>query len=227
MSANPSESRFGLFHRRLCPVPTWRGWLVLAGVALVMALAFLRLSHPFLSVTNRVGGELLVVEGWCPDFTFSAAIQEFNSGGRRSLLVTGGPLEKGEPLSEFRTYAELGAATLARLGLATNRVTPVSAPKVRQDRTYTSAVALRHWLETRGPLPAKLDVVTAGAHARRTRLMFQKAFGDGTEIGIIAVEDERYEARRWWRSSMGFRTTTGELIGYAYARLLFRETRED
>lgn len=227
MSANSSESRFSLFRRRLCPVPTWRGWLALAGLALLTVLAFLRLSHPFLSVTNRVGGELLVVEGWCPDFAFKAAIQEFNSGGRRALLVTGGPLEKGEPLSEFRTYAELGAATLARLGLATDVVTPVPAPKVRQDRTYTSAVALRRWLAARGPLPAKLDVVSAGAHARRTRLLFQKAFGDATEIGIIAVADERYEPDRWWRSSMGFRTTTGELIGYAYARLLFREPEEE
>lgn len=196
---------------------------LLAGFACTAAILGL---HPFLAITRPVVTEVLVVEGWVPDFALQAALEEFRAGKYRRLLVSGGPLEKGEPLSEFRTYADLGRATLQRLGCPTNDLVAISGPKVRHDRTYASAYALRTWLAKEGRLPPRLNVVTLDAHSRRTRLLFQKAFGTETEIGVIAVPDDRFEPSRWWRSSMGFRTVTGEAIGYAYARVLFSPPEE-
>jgi hypothetical protein len=212
----------GLLRRRQCLVPTWRGWLLLLCALVVAGIVAVREAHPFLAVTDPVAGEVLVAEGWMPDYSFRQAIEEFRRNRYRALYVTGGPLERGEPLSEFKTYAELGAAVIERFGLPTNAVQAVPAPRVRQDRTFASAIALKRWFQDRGSIPAKINVVTTGAHARRTRLLFEKAFRKTAAIGIISVEDERYDPKHWWRTSYGFRDVVNETVAYVYARFLFR-----
>jgi len=90
-----------------------------------------------------------------------------------------------------------------------------------KDRTYYSAVALKEWCASHHQALKSFDVVTLGPHARRSWLLFQKAFGSDARIGIIAVEDPAYEPGRWWASSEGFREVVGEGIAYLYARVLF------
>jgi hypothetical protein len=68
--------------------------------------------------------------------------------------------------------------------------------------------------------------MTLGAHARRTRLLFEKALPKEASVGIIAVENQDFDASHWWRSSQGVRTVVGEIIGYAYARLVFWPGKE-
>jgi hypothetical protein len=154
-------------------------------------------------------------------------VREFRGGKHSGFYVTGIPLERGEPLSEYGTYAELGAAVAIQLGLKAEEVFAVPAPDVRQDRTYASAVALREWLRDRSVQPEAITVVSVGAHARRTRLLYGKAFGADTRIGIIAVPDRNYDARRWWASSAGVRDVIDETVAYLYARLLFRPPNAD
>ena len=210
------------WRRRDCWVPTWRTWLI-GALALIASVAALVLgAYPFLAVSEPIGAQLLVVEGWCDDFVLEAALEEFGRGGHARILVTGGPLEQGAPLSEYGTYAELGAATLRRLAGPDLPIAAVPAPGVVRDRTYGTAVALRRWLQAQGPLPAAIDLVTVAHHARRSRLLFQMALGESTPVGILAVPDPEYDHRRWWTSSAGVRAVIGELIAYAYAATLFR-----
>jgi hypothetical protein len=198
--------------------PTWRGTLLALAVFGGAFVAALRTVHPFLAVTERVPTTVLVVEGWLPDFALQAALAEFRQGGYREIWVTGGPLEKGSPLLAYRTHAEAGRAILERLGAPPDAVHAVPAPKVQKDRTFASAVALRTWWQQRHPSSA-FNVLSTDAHARRTHLLFAKAFGATPRIGIIATPDERYDGARWWRSSDGVRTVLSELIAYGYARV--------
>src|SRR5437660_848146 len=140
----------GFLQRRECLFPTWRGWLLLVFAVAVLVVFSLRGAYPFLAVNDPVDGGALVMEGWLPDYALQEAITEFRRGHHSRIFVTGGPLENGAPLSEYRTYAELGAATLLRLGLNTNAVQAVPAPRVRLDRTYASALALKDWLAPHG-----------------------------------------------------------------------------
>jgi hypothetical protein len=217
----------GLFCRRQCLVPTWRGWLALLIAAAAGFVVAVRTVQPFLAVNAPVTGGLLVVEGWMPDFALKEAMAEFGRNRYSAVFVTGGPMDAGAPLSEYGTYAELGAATIEKLGLGNHAVQPVPAPEVRQDRTFASALALRRWLREHGIASAKLNVISKGAHARRTRLLYEKAFGNGSEIGVIAVPDPGYDAKRWWASSKGFRDVIDETLAYVYARLIFRPPREE
>lgn len=191
-------------------------------LVLVSAAIFLRWIHPFLATSVPVEAGVLVVEGWVPDHALQAAVQEFDRGGYSMVYVTGGPLARGAPLSEYKTFAALGEGVMEHFGAPENRVQSVPAPKVRRDRTYASALALRDWLEAHDGLPDSLNVVTVGAHSRRTRLMYETAFGDGCEIGVISIEDDEYDPRCWWSYSQGVRTVMSETAAYLYARLLFR-----
>ena len=214
--------RLGLFRRRECIVPTRRGWLVLfiAGIAICMGV--LHGIYPFLSVTDPRYGGVLVAEGWGTEETMSDVLEEFRRNHYDALLVTGGPIEKSSPLAEYRTFADLGATILVRIGGDPKAVHAVPAPQVQQDRTYASAVALKSWMREHGVAVNAVNIVTTGAHSRRTRMMFQKAFGDGVAVGMIASPDRDFDPRRWWTSSSGFRTVTGEVIAYLYARFFFR-----
>jgi uncharacterized SAM-binding protein YcdF (DUF218 family) len=90
-----------------------------------------------------------------------------------------------------------------------------------RDRTYGSAVALRNWFRERNMAVPAINIVTEDVHARRTRLLFQKALGEDVRIGIIAVAKVDYPANRWWRYSQGLRDVVSEFAAYLYARLLF------
>ncbi|HAV65222.1 MAG TPA: cytosine deaminase [Verrucomicrobiales bacterium] len=219
--ASKPQRSLRLLHRRELPVPTWRGWLVLLGLLTLLSTIGCRTIQPFLAVNDPVPGGPLVIEGWLADYALQAAVNEFQRRTYDGLYTTGVPLEKGAPLSEYRTYAELGAAVIAALGVATNAVHAVPAPDVRRDRTYTSAVALREWFAGQGRGVKQLTVVSVGAHARRTRLLYEFAFGPEVRIGVICVPDREYEPDRWWASSAGVRDVVDETVAYLYARFVF------
>ena len=124
-------------------------------------------------------------------------------------------------MSEYKTYAQRGAAVLLKLGLTTNEVQAVPAPLVPQDRTYTSAVALRNWLREHNLKPARLHLMSEGPHARRSWLLFEKAFGRDVVVGITSVPAAGYDPKRWWRTSLGVRGVISEALAYGYARFLF------
>ncbi|HYE36640.1 ElyC/SanA/YdcF family protein [Methylocaldum sp.] len=161
-----------------------------------------------------------------PDYAMEEVISEFKRNHYSKIYVTGGPIERGAPLHEYRTSAEAGAATLIRLGLNADVVRAVPAPLIRKDRTYIAAVALKNWLLQHEIAESSLTVISLGVHARRSRVLFQEAMGRSTRIGVIAIEDRSYDSNRWWESSQGFRTVTDEIIAYAYVRLLFQPRKE-
>jgi uncharacterized SAM-binding protein YcdF (DUF218 family) len=208
------------FTRKQCLVPTLWGWLSLTVAGAVLIIVVLLTLDPFLSPTHPSGAEILVVEGWIPDYALDSAAALFRRSSYSRIVVTGGVLEQGSYLKEYRTYADLGAATLRTIGIPDSQVIAVPAPFSRKDRTYVSARAFEPWIKAHGI--SSFDLCSLGAHSRRSRYLFQKAVGDGIPAGIISLEDAGYNPKKWWASSLGFRTVTGELIAYLYVRLIFR-----
>ena len=232
MSTNPSVTApsrlafFSLFRQRLCWIPTWRGWLALLLMCVAAAIVMVRGGYDFLAVNDPCPGGVLVIEGWAPDYALQETMLEFRRHPYAKLYVTGGPIEKGAPLCEYKTTAEFTVATLLRMGMTSNTVQAVPMPETRQDRTYTSALILKHWLRTQGGVPGQINLMTGGAHARRSRLMYEMAFGPEVQIGIVAIPNREFDPQRWWTSSAGVRTVLSELIAYGYARFVFHPPRE-
>jgi hypothetical protein len=177
-----------------------------------------RMVHPFLAPTRPVAARALIVEGWLPDYALGAALAEFQGGNYELFFTTGGPLERGSFLSEYRTYAGVAAATLQRLGMDTNALIVIDAPPRHRNRTFASAVALREHCEAHGIRLDAVNLVSLGAHARRSRLCFARALGPASvRVGVIAVEDADYDPQRWWRFSEGVKTVGGETLAFLYA----------
>jgi hypothetical protein len=223
LSAELSHEKrlWGLLRRRSCLVPTLRGCVAFGLSFAVLLTVILRFLHPFLALNDPITDGLLVVEGWTPDYGLEVAVDEFERNHYQKIYVTGGPLEYGTHLTAYQTYAQLGAATLVRLGLDSNVVQAVPAPLVRQDRTYISAVSFKKWLIEHGIRPTRVHLMSDGPHARRSRLLYQKAMGDGVVVGVTSIPSKEYDQRHWWRYSAGVRNVIGEGLAYLYARFLF------
>jgi len=207
-------------------LPTLRGWLLLLIPSAALLVVGFWNANAFLTVNDPVPDGVLVVEGWSPDYALETAMLEVKQSPCHKLYVVGGPLEQGAPLSEYKTYAELGSAILLRMGMSNDTVQAVPAAYVYKDRTYTAVVALQNWLRQHSSIPQNMNLISVGAHARRSRLLFEKAFGNGTRVGIIAVKDRSYDPSHWWKSSQGVRSVVDETIAYCYARFLFSPPRE-
>lgn len=217
----PPRLCWGLCQRRECSVPTRRGWLVLIALFVGLIILFVKTAHPFLAPNDPVTGGALVVEGWAPDYVFREAMEEFKRHPYTKLYVTGGPMEKGAFLSQYKTHAQIGEAVLIQMGFDTNRLQAVPGPSVEKDRTYSAALALRRWLQTNNLVVTNFNLISVGPHARRSRLLFEKALDKGANVGVIAVSPRDYNPTGWYKSSAGVRSVLDEAIAYVYARLFF------
>lgn len=185
-------------------------WLIFAG------------AHPFLAVTHRENAKILVVEGWVHPYAISAAVKEFRAGHYDMVFATGGPVEgSGAYINDYNTEASVGADRLRAAGIPNNALQMVPSHVWNRNRTYYSAIALRDWFSRHNLQVSSMNVLTEEAHARRTRLLFQEAFGRNVRVGIISVPNPDYDASRWWRYSDGVRDVIGEAIAYVYAKFFF------
>lgn len=187
-----------------------------------MAIGVIEECYPFLAVSEPTTAKYLVVEGWVHDYAMRAGIDEFNKGGYVKIFATGGPVTgMGGYTNDWNTAASVGAGRLKALGATPAAVQMVPSRESDSDRTYFSAIALADWCRNNGIDMGGVNVVTEDVHARRTRLLFQKALGEGVRVGIIAARNPDYSPDRWWRYSEGVRNVLGEMIAYVYAKLFF------
>ena len=213
---------FGLFNRKERWGLSWRGWLAATVLAMALAYGWLVCVHPFLAVTQRVDTNVLVMEGWVHMFAAKSTAAEFHTGPYERIYITGLPVEgSGKYGSDSDTEAWVGAGLLRRAGMPEEYLQRVPRQMVDRDRTYGSALALKQWFAEHHLEVRSLNIVTEGAHARRTQLLFQEALGPDVKVGIIAAQNPDYDPARWWHYSEGVREVIGESIAYLYAKLLF------
>jgi DUF218 domain len=225
-SQKPPRRRWGILTKRERWGLAWQGWLALL-LALVLLVGFLLVTvHPFLAVTHRVDANVLVVEGWIHDYAIRGAVKEFKDGAYQRVFTTGGPVAgSGGYTWDADTSASVGAGQLRKAGVPAEYLQMVASHVIGQDRTYYSAVALRDWFREHNIDVRSFNIIAESTHSRRTWLLFQEAFGDKVKVGIIAVQNPDYDAKRWWRSSDGFREVIAEAIAYLYAKVFFYPPR--
>jgi hypothetical protein len=197
------------------------------GIALV-ALAFLIICtttiigvailnlHPFLAKNSPIKADVLVVEGWLPDYAIEAAAIEFKNGDYQKLITIGGSLPRGFYLSKYQNFAELAAATLVAIGVDPDRILIVTELSQSPGRTSSSAANLDRWLATSEQQVSSLNLFTLGTHARRSWLLFRETLEPQISIGIVSAAPLNYDPNTWWHSSEGFRTVISELLAYLY-----------
>jgi uncharacterized SAM-binding protein YcdF (DUF218 family) len=216
----------GLFVRKERWGLSWRGRFVVLCALAALAVAVVVGIHPFLAVTKPAHSDYLVVEGWIHYSAFDLAAREFRNGHYKKLLTSGVQRDSAIKPGSKDNYADYAAEQLKDFGVTEDQSQAVSCWVTHKDRTYNSALAVKKWFETNGIKITSIDVVSEGPHARRSRLLYQKAFGSGVRVGIISLQDPTYDPEHWWRSSEGVREVIGEAVAYMYAKFCFPFLKE-
>ncbi len=122
--------------------------------------------------------------------------------------------------TDLFSEAEVAREWLLQQGLADSLIVVLNAPAVDYNKTYASAVAVRQWMIQQGK-PAAFNLFSVGAHARRSRMLFEKAFDGETRVGVIASPMKGYSEENWWKVKAGRQFVAQQVLKYLYARFLF------
>ena len=201
------------------PFLSWSGGTVLAAAAVVL-LTFAAFVHPFLAINEPVSADVLVVEGWVPDYVLDAAVVEFARGHYTRLLVSGLEFEKGDADFAEGSDAARSARRLAGKGVDRSLIEACPAPATGWDRTSSMARAVRDRLPALNMKPKGVNLVTLGPHARQTRLAYRRMLDPGILVGVISIPKDDYVPARWWASGAGIKKTTKDFAGWAKELLL-------
>lgn len=208
-----------LFQRRSLWWPTLSGWLVIL-ILLVVPMTFWGIwGEAFLATTDRLPAEVLVVEGWIGREGIVAAKAEFDQGGYH-YVVTAGSDSASDWDGRKWNYANGAGELLIQLGIPAERVIKAPAHFTLSQRTFSMAVAVRDAMTERGLRPAKMNIFTKSAHARRSRLVYAKVQLPDTQVGVIAWTPEEDSTGPWWKSSNRALTLLKESVGYAFETVL-------
>jgi hypothetical protein len=209
-----------LIHRQEIWMPTIQGWLVIVGCVAAVILFLITHIYSFLAVNSPINADILVIEGWMPDLAIKEAIAEFKRGRYQKLITIGPSLYQGHHLSQYKNFAELGAANLIAFGFAPDKLLPVPTPDVIRHRTGASALALRQWIDNSDLKIEAINLYTFDVHSRRNWLTFKQALAPKIKVGVIVLEPVGYDPKQWWVSSAGVRSVIFEAIAYIYTRFV-------
>lgn len=191
------------------------GWVI---AVLAVAVLFVSGVHDFIAINDPVQANVLVVEGWAwESAAMKEAAEEFNRA-RYDVVVTVGvlPTPHGSgPLQE--NAAAHAAEQLKKFGVDDHAIQVVTVSNIDRHRTYTSALAVRRWLADSKVNVVGINVFTLGAHARKSLVLFKRAFSERVPIGVIAGTEDGYDTERWWLSASGIYTVLRKTIGYLYS----------
>lgn len=210
-----------LFRRRSLLVPTLPG-ILLIFLALGFPLYFLfQNAATFLAVNQPIGAEYLVIEGWLGKNELNQANRVFDEQNYQYAIVTGGPIT-----DDFNTgpatYAERATTYLLSIGFPQDKLFEVPTPYSAQERTFFSAVMVRDWFTEQRLDIRSLDVFSGDVHSRRSRNLYQLAFGNQVNIGIYASKPNEFDLSRWWQSSDAAKAVASELIGWGLVKCCFK-----
>ncbi len=193
------------------------GWLL--SLALATSLLFFVGSslYPFLATNRPIETKVLVVEGWLGDDELPQVKEIFESGDYQKILITGGEISFAREMMPYSSYAEMSYHRLINAGFSEEQLDWVFS-SVKRDRTFFSAVALRDFLDDE---VESFNLISVGPHARRSHLLFEKAFNNDCTIGVISIKPQTFDAKNWWKCSDGVRTVINEFVAWLYASLVF------
>lgn len=189
-----------------------KGWLLALMILAGLGWFAWRGAYPFLARQSVVASDVLVIEGWMGDDVLAEATAWASANGVKKIYTTGGPLPLGSYLTEWKTYAEMTKARMEAMGWDERfEIVAVPAEKVRRGRTKASARALKAAM---GMERGAFNLASEGPHMRRSWRTFQRVFGDGVEVGSVALTPMEYDASDWWSCSEGVRSVIDEAVAY-------------
>lgn len=196
--------------------------IILLIAILVLSLTIFYNIHSFLSPHKPIkDARILVIDAWLSDREFNNAVEVFKAGNYARVIVPGSMMDRSLFFPGMKGSGDVASVILMYKGIPPDKITPLLVKHVRKDRTYQAALTTQKWLKENKISPSAINLFTSCTHSRRSWMLYKKAFKNDREVGIIPARPVGYDAKKWWKSSNGFRTVLDEAIAYLYARLFF------
>ncbi len=109
----------------------------------------------------------------------------------------------------YYSNAEFARDQLRLLGIDSSSITAAYGEKVEVNRTLTSALAFRDWLQKSHIKVTGINIISLGAHSRRTWMIYNKILNEKYSIGIIPIPDFYYSNSRSYRFLKNIREALG------------------
>jgi hypothetical protein len=94
-------------------------------------------------------------------------------------------------INNLTSNADLTRKRLTAIGIDSSLIIAVPGNKVLINRTLTSAVAFRDWLNKSEIKVKGINIISTGTHSRRTWMTFRKVLDKTFDIGIISLPDKK------------------------------------
>lgn len=196
---------------------SWRCYLIVI-FCILLLLFFLIVFHApllqslslFLSITEPVQADVLIIESWLSEPDLIEAAEIFKTGEYSYCIVSAinSDHSKANP-----------AVILEKAGIDRNKIVKAGTFTSATHKTYNSAIETSKWIKKNDPKVQAFNVFTAGVHGRKTWTIYKRVFGDNYHLGIITSPMYRYDPDSWWTSRIGFSLTVRNFLGYIYGLL--------
>lgn len=114
-----------------------------------------------------------------------------------------------------RAQADLYREYLLRHGVSEERIVPIEG--CWNSSTWEEVSCLRRHLESAGPLPKRLPIVTSWFHTSRAGWLAERAFRDtGVAIEMVPAYGPRDDPSRWWSEEAPFLAVVSEAVKWTY-----------
>jgi hypothetical protein len=111
--------------------------------------------------------------------------------------------------NNFNSNAELARNRLISMGINSSQIIATPGETVIVNRTLTSALAFRDWLKQTNRDISGINIISMGAHARRTWMIYNRILKEKYPIGIISLPDYIYTQSKIYRLFKNIRETLG------------------
>jgi hypothetical protein len=121
--------------------------------------------------------------------------------------------------NDYTSYALRAQEELKNLGIKPGSVISIPGGRTQINRTLSSALAVRNWMDTTHIDIKGINILSYGMHARRSWLIYSRLLGKNVETGVVSLPDKTCSGPVK-RSFRAFRETLG-IIYYRFILLFF------
>jgi len=210
-----------LVKQKVCYRLTFAGFSLILGINLLALIVIIRSISAFLVVNRPLETEVLIVDGLLPGYGYDSIVSLVKKNSYKYLITTGADVDYVYNSGEHFNIAEFSYNVLSTKDIGDCKLYKAPAHNVVRDRTFTSAITLKNWFVRNKIFPWKINIVSFSCHARRTWILYRKAFRQYAEVGIITIPDMSYNYKKWYNNSKGVRMVLSETIGYIYSTVFF------
>ncbi len=174
--------------------------------------------NPFLAMNQPVNARVMVVEGWLPDESLRYAGDLFRQNKYDLVLTNGAEIQSGNSAVDGKwKHAERAREFLIRMGIDEKKVIAVRTININGSKTFSAAKSTINWLLQNRKETKSINIISLGAHARKSYVLFHKAANHQINVGIISAPPVEYHPLYWFLSLKGIWFVLKNTAGYIYA----------